>query len=99
MTKDQTTGTLERVATVFFTWLLTWLTSKGYISSSQAAEILPLLLAVGAAIWGWWTNRPTAIVQSAAALPGTTVVTTPVLASSTPEANIVSSTAVEVKPK
>jgi len=91
MTKDQLSGGLDRALTVLVTWLLTYLTTKGYITSSQAADFMPLILAIVTAIYGWYVNRPIAIAQSAAALPGTTVVTTADIAQATPnEKNIVS---------
>lgn len=96
-TTDQVSGVTDRVLTIAATWLLTWLTMKGYITPNQAVEYSPLLIALGAAIWGWWVNRPKAILQSAAAIPAgggkmTQIVTSPELAAATPEqANIISS--------
>ena len=50
-------------------------------------------------VWyAWWVNRPKAILQSAAAVPGTTVVTVPEIAHATPETNIVSATTNVVVP-
>jgi hypothetical protein len=76
---------------------------KGWITKQDAldygAEYGPLLLAVVSAWYGWRINRPKAIVQSAAALPNTTVVTTPDIAKSTPEPNIVSDVTMKVEPK
>lgn len=93
MTKDQSTSVLERLFTVFITWLLTWLTTKGYITSAQAAEYMPLLLGVFAAVYAWWVAKPSNILLAASNIPGTTVVTTPELAEATPSAaNIVSNT-------
>lgn len=57
-----------------------WLVAKGYISASDAAQYIPLLVGIGAAVYAWWINREKALLQSAAAVPGTTVVTTPTLA-------------------
>jgi len=67
MTFDQIRGPLERVLYIG----LTWAAAKGYITSTDVATILTALLAVGAAGYGWWQNRPKAIIQSAEALPGT----------------------------
>jgi hypothetical protein len=93
MNKDQTTSVIERLFTVTLTWLLTWATTKGYISSSQAAEYAPLALGVFAAIYAWWISKPSNILLAASNIPGTTVVTTPELARDTPTAqNVIAST-------
>ena len=96
----QVSGVIERIATVAITWLLTWLTTKGWISTAQAAEFMPLLLAVITAVYGWWITRDKAILQNAAAVPGTVVVTTPELSAATPDQNnIVSSSETKVVTK
>lgn len=92
ITFDQIRGPIERIILV----ALGWLAAKGYISPAEVAGYATLAIAVIAAFYGWWQNRPTAIAQSAAALPGTTVITTPNIAASTPEGNIVSNANVEV---
>lgn len=92
---DQISGILDRVLAVAVTWAIT----KGYITQAQAAEYAPLVLAIAAALWGWWVNRDKALVQAAAAIPDTTVVTRPDLAAATPERNIVSETVAKVVPK
>lgn len=85
-TWDQIKGIAERL----IGGGLLFLVAKGYIGKDDAATYGPAVLLLCAAIYGWYTNRPKAIVQSAAALPNTSVVTTPNLAKSTPEPNIVS---------
>lgn len=92
ITFDQIRGPVERVILV----ALGWLAAKGYISPAEVAGYATLVIGIIAAVYGWWQNRPQAIAQSAAALPGTTVVTTPAIAAATPETNIVSSANVEV---
>lgn len=87
ITWDQISGPADRLILMG----LAWLVGKGYITSADVAPIAAAALAVAGAGYGWFVNRPKAIVQSAAALPGTTVVTTPTLAASTPETNIKSS--------
>jgi hypothetical protein len=89
ITFDQVRGPIERVIYIG----LGWLVARGYITNAEVANYATLLLAIAAAGYGWWQNRPKAIAQSAAALPGTTIVTTPELAKATPEANIVSNLA------
>lgn len=94
MTQDQLSGALDRGLLVIATWVVTWLVQRGILSAGQAADLAPhvgavLVAAVGMFV-GWWKNRPKAIVQSAAALPNTVVVTDTALANSTPEKNIIS---------
>lgn len=95
LTWDQISGPLDRIVLV----ALTFLVSKGYISTQDVAGYATLILGVAGAFYGWWVNRPKAIVQSAAALPGTTVVTTAALAASTPQTNIVSNATSQVVTK
>lgn len=85
-TKDQITGLIERAALVFVTYAV----SRGWIDVKLATDLGPALIGILSLSYAWWVNRPKAIVQSAAALPHTTVVTTPEIATATPEANIVS---------
>lgn len=98
ITFDQIRGPIERVLYVAFGWLV----AKGYISNAEVANYMTLALAILAAFYGWWQNRPKAILQSAAAVVGndgkkTVVVASPELADSTPENNIVSNTKTTVK--
>ena len=92
VTFDQIRGPVERVVYIF----LGWLVARGFITSAEVANYATLVLAILAAFYGWWQNRPKAVAQSAAALPGTTVVTTAAIAASTPEGNILSNANVEV---
>lgn len=85
-TWDQVKGIAERLLLIG----LAWLVAGGYITQDQSLVYAPAILMAIGAIWAWRVNRPKAIVQSAAALPNTVVVTTPDLAKSTPEQNIVS---------
>lgn len=84
-TWDQVKGIAERLILIG----LAGATGAGWIGKDDALTYGPALLMLVGAIYAWWVNRPKAIVQSAAALPGTTVVTTPDLAKSTPESNII----------
>lgn len=99
LTSDQISGSLDRVVLVLITWGLTQAAQRGWISTSDVAALAPALVTIVAFVWGYWVNRPKAIVQSAAALPGTTVVTTPTLAAATPESNIKSSATATVVTK
>lgn len=99
MQQDQFKGMLDRAVAVVVTMLLGWMVRKGWLGESDAATLTPAVVLLPALAWGWWINRNKALVQSAAAIPGTVVVTTPELAQSTPENNIVSNTKVQVKDK
>lgn len=101
-TWDQISGVAERLVTVALASVFSLAVLKGWITKQQAidygAELAPIILAFAAASYAAYRNRPKAIVQRAAALPGTAVVTTPALANSTPEGNIVSSATVDIVP-
>jgi hypothetical protein len=98
--KDQTTGIVERVIYGVAMAVLMKLVAKGWLDADMAPYIAGgAVTAVGGA-YAWWINRPKAIVQSAAALPGTIVVTTHDLAAATPDqSNIVSNKTNEVTSK
>lgn len=84
-TWDQVKGIAERLILIG----LAWAVAGGYITQDESLVYAPAIIMAVGAIWAWRVNRPKAIAQSAAALPGTTVVTTPDIAKSTPETNIV----------
>lgn len=102
-TWDQIKGVAERLVTISLASVLSLAVSKGWITKQQAVdyglEWGPLFLALISAWYGWKINQPRSIIQSAAALPGTTVVTLPSIAGSTPESNIVSVATNEVVPR
>ena len=87
ITFDQIRGPVERLIYVG----LGWLVARGFITNEEVANYATLALGILAAFYGWWQNRPKAIMQSAAAIKGTTVVTSPDLAKSTGQNNVVSS--------
>ncbi len=100
MQQDQIKGMLDRAIAVLATMLLNWMVTKGWLGQSDAATLLPALVLLPALAWGYWNNRDKALVQSAANVPGTVIVTQPALAAATPDQNnIVSNTNVEVKTK
>lgn len=94
-TWDQIKGIMERLILIG----LAGATAAGWIGEGDAETYGPAVLLLIGSIYAWWVNRPKAIVQSAAALPGTVVVTTPDLAKSTPEPNIVSNITSQVELK
>ena len=65
VTFDQVRGPLERIVYIG----LGWLVARGFITSAEVANYATLLLAIAAAGYGWWQNRPKAIMESAQALP------------------------------
>lgn len=82
----QISGVLDRVILVG----LTWLASKGYITSSDVANYATLILGIAGAVYAFWINRQTNLVNRASSVPGTTVVTTPAIAAALPQTNVVS---------
>lgn len=96
LTSDQVRGMLDRAASVLATMFLAWCVKKGFIGESDSAALLPAVILLPSLAWGWWVNRNKALVQSAANVPGTLVVTTPALAAATPESNIVPATSTKV---
>lgn len=80
---SQVSGVLDRILLAVGMYAV----AKGWISESDMMQFVALVLAVAGAVWGWWVNRDKALVQAAAAIPGTVVVTTPDLAKATPNDN------------
>lgn len=72
LTFDQIRGPIERVLYIG----LGYVAAKGYIGSDQIGNYAALILGIGAAFYGWWQNRPKAILQSASALPEVTSIKT-----------------------
>jgi len=72
ITFDQIRGPLERVVYIG----LGWLVARGFITSEEISNYLTLIMAILAAGYGWWQNRPKAILQSAEAVPGVTKIVT-----------------------
>ena len=65
ITFDQIRGPVERIIYIG----LGWLVARGFITSVEVANYATLILAIVAAAYGWFQNRPRAILQSAQALP------------------------------
>lgn len=87
LTKDQFSGIADRLAIA----LVSYAVAKGYVPQAMSADLIQLLVIGAGLAWGWYVNRPVAIMESATAIPGTKVVTTPDLAAATPaNPNIVS---------
>lgn len=92
MTAEQFKGIADRLVAM----LLVWLVAKGYLAEGDAATAGTILIGLLSLAYGWWVNRDKALLQSAATVPGTTVVTQSNIAHNTPETNIVSNTTSEV---
>lgn len=103
MSNDQITGQLRQLLPILGSIAV----ALGWIAPDKASAIVTNILAVvgplmvlGGIIWTGFANTEKALVQSAAAVPGTVVITTPELAKATPEQNnIVSNTETKAVPK
>lgn len=73
--------------------------AKGWISAEALPGVVGALVTIAGVIWGVVNKSDTSVIASAAAIPGTVVVTTPALAASVPAENAVSSTTNTVVPK
>ena len=82
----QISGGVDRIILV----ALTWLASKGYITTADVANYATLILGVAGAGYAFWVNRNTNLVNRASTVPDTIVVTTPDIATALPQSNVVS---------
>jgi hypothetical protein len=93
ITWDQIRGPLAHVLPA----ILGFAVGKGWLTTADVGPVTDIIMTAGVlafGFYGWWVNRPTAIVKSAASLDNTTVVTTPDLAIATPDKkNVVANTA------
>ncbi|MBR1193250.1 hypothetical protein [Bradyrhizobium sp. AUGA SZCCT0160] len=76
-----------------------FIVAKGWISAEALPGIVGAMITIGGVIWGMFNKTQSSIVASAAALPGTTVVTTPALAAAVTSPDAVSSAEVKVVAK
>lgn len=76
MNSSQVMGTTDRVVTVLATWFLGIAVQKKWLSEADSAAFLPIIIAIPAAVWGWWQNRREALIASTDALPGVAGVVT-----------------------
>lgn len=89
MNTPQVSGALDRIVLM----ALMYAAGKGWITTADIANYLALIVGILGAAYSFWKNTNTSLVAKAAAVPGTTVVTTPELAAATPDQkNVVSST-------
>lgn len=73
MSWDQIAGPLRAILPAVFAFAI----AKGWISVGVADWLGTSILALGAAGWSVWSNRPAAVAASAQALPGVNVQVTP----------------------
>lgn len=92
---SQISGVVERLVWV----VVTWLVAKGTINPADAGNLAGLVLGVLAAIYAYVVNRNANLAKQAASIPGTLVVTDPLIAYNVMNPNVVSNTQVEVKSK
>lgn len=98
-TSDQISGMADRTISGALIGLLGFSLHKlvlaGVLVDSDVTLLTPMLIILFMAAWGWWVNRPKAIIAAAGAVVGddgkkTIVVASPELAASTPQTNVVS---------
>lgn len=94
MSNDQITGQLRQILPILgsIAVALGWISPEksNLLISNILAVIGPIMIIAGI-VWTAVANTQKAIMQSAAAVPGTVVITTPDLAAATPnETNIMS---------
>ena len=79
--------------------LVMWMVGHGWITADDGTTLASVIIGIVTLSWAWWINRKKRIVQKAAEIPGTTVVTTQALANATPSnENIVSNLTNDVVP-
>lgn len=87
---SQLSGGLDRIVLVG----LTWLASKGYITSADVANYAALIVGIAGTIYAFYVNRNGNLLKQAASVKvdgqKTTVVAPDALAKSLPQSNIVS---------
>lgn len=98
-TSAQVSGMSSMTLSAAVTWLVTFILGKlaatGFLNSSDVPQLGIVLVIIGSAGWGYWANRPTAILQKAGSVVGddgkkTIVIASPELASAVPIQNVIS---------
>ena len=92
---SQISGVVERVVWV----VITWLVAKGYITQSDAANLVTLVVGIAAAIYAYYVNRNVNLAKQAASIPGTTVITDAAIADNTVNPSIMSNVQVKATMK
>jgi hypothetical protein len=60
ITSDQIGGLIRTLLVAVTGWAV----GKGYITNDIAATVIGLGVTVGAAVWSFWTNKPTTMIAS-----------------------------------
>jgi len=76
-----------------------WITADQVMSFFSSETVIGLVVSGIALVWSMISKTDKGVVASAAAIPGTTVVTTPEIAAAVPSADALSSASVQVVPK
>lgn len=87
---NQAYGALDRALLTLGSSSITWALTQHYIGDATALFLTTGVIPMLAIVYGLFANRDMAVVRKAANVEGTTVMTKPELAESTPETNIVS---------
>ena len=73
MSWDQIAGPLRAILPALAAFAI----GKGWLNAGSADWIISSILALGAAGWSIWSNRPAAVAAATQALPGVNVQVTP----------------------
>lgn len=76
MNSETIKGALDRAALIVVTWALTWATSRGYLSTSDAAQLTPALVVLVGFVIAYIVNRPSSLAAAASRSDRQTVVIT-----------------------
>jgi hypothetical protein len=105
LTTDQASGIADRTISGTLIWLASFVlgkfAAKGYLDASDVPQLSITLIILGSAAWGWWVNRPKAILQAAGNVVGddgkkTIVIASPELADAIPVENVKSNITTKV---
>lgn len=75
---------------------LTWLASKGYITTEDVANYAALIVGIAGAVYAFYVNRNTNLVKQAASVPETIVVTNAETANAAKRDNVLPGSSVKV---
>lgn len=81
---SQISGVVERLVTA----AVMFAAGKGWLSSGDTANVIGLVMGLGAVFYAFFVNRNTNLIKQAASVPGTEVVTNDVIAEAIPATNV-----------
>ena len=74
LTTDQASGIADRTISGTMIWLISFVLGKlavaGYLAASDVPQLSVAVIILGSAGWGYWVNRPKAIIQAAGNVVG-----------------------------